>query len=146
MLRQASITNEYFLGDMPGTLQYNKDPKEILSCLIPDDEDEYRGFTMCEHSAENVRRITPYTQRNTEWKVLLMMKKEVVAGEIWLKAALLNKNTGKVALLTSTNDKANLDRRENRGVKTLDGTWYVGHYRMLAPIAFWRELQNRLLY
>jgi hypothetical protein len=74
-----------------------------------------------------------------------MMQKNV-DGIIWLKSALLNKNTGKVALLTSTNNKTNLERTNGRSVKTLDGEWVVGHYRMSAPVAFWRELQNRLLY
>jgi hypothetical protein len=74
-----------------------------------------------------------------------MMKKEA-EGEIWLKAALLNKKTGKVALLTTTNDKSNLERRNHRAVKTITGKWFVGHYRMSAPVIFWKELKNRLLY
>jgi hypothetical protein len=39
---------------------------------------------------ENLRRITPFTQKNTNWKILLMMSVER-DGEIWLKAALQNK-------------------------------------------------------
>jgi hypothetical protein len=67
-------------------------------------------------------------------------------GEIWLKAALLNKETGKIALLTATNSKQNLERRRARSVKTVDGEWFVGHYRMGAPVVFWKELKNRLMY
>jgi hypothetical protein len=144
MISTSSITNEYYCGDLPGNLQYKKDPQELLALQLPDNSDE-RGFKLCEHSAENLRRITPHTRSNVDWKILLMMKKEQ-DGEIWLKAALLNKTTGKIALLTSTNNKDNLERRQNRAIKTVDGDWFVGHYRMSAPIIFWRELQNRILY
>ncbi len=74
-----------------------------------------------------------------------MMKRE--DGEaIWLKAALMDMDTGKVALLTSTNARENLEREGHQAATTLDGAWFVGRYRMCAPIVFWRELKNRLLY
>ena len=63
-------------------------------------------------------------------------------GEIWLKAALQDRLTGNIALLTSTNKKENL----KRPLKTLEPAWYVGHYRMSAPVVFWKELLNRLMY
>ena len=144
MITPSSIPNEYYFGDLPGTLQYNKDPHELLALELPENNDD-RGFKMCEQSLENLRRITPYTQKNVDWKILLMMSVER-NGEIWLKAALQNKTTGKVALLTTTNDKNNLERRGHRAVKTLDDNWFVGHYRMAAPVVFWRELKNRLAY
>jgi len=75
-----------------------------------------------------------------------MMREYRGENEIWLKGALLNKPTGQVALLTSTNDPENIRKNGSRTVKTLDGTWHVGHYRMSAPIYFWKELKNRLLY
>lgn len=146
MVRPSSANiHAYYLGDMPGTLQYSKDTEEIIGTDLPDDEDTL-GFEMCEHSLENLRRVTPETKSKVSWKILLMIKKVNEDGEIWLKAALLNKDTGKVALLSATNDKENIIRRGNRSVKTVDGTWAVGHYRMLAPIFFWKELKNRLLY
>lgn len=144
MIKASSIPNEYYFGDLPGTLQYNKDPQELIDCQLEDNPHD-AGFVFCEHTLENLRYITPYTQRKTEWKILLMMKKEE-EGEIWLKAALLNTKTGKIALLTSTNNKSNLERRNNRAVKTTDINWVVGHYRMAAPVIFWKELKNRLLY
>ena len=145
MLSNSSIQHEYYFGDLPGRLQYKKEINELTNLTIPDDIDEKYGFELCEHSAENLKRTIPHTQRNGDWKIILMMQKNV-DGIIWLKSALLNKNTGKVALLTSTNNKTNLERTNGRSVKTLDGEWVVGHYRMSAPVAFWRELQNRLLY
>ena len=145
MLSNSSIQHEYYFGDLPGRLQYKKEINELINLTIPDNIDEKYGFELCEHSAENLKRTIPHTQRNGDWKIILMMQKNV-DGIIWLKSALLNKNTGKVALLTSTNNKTNLERTNGRSVKTLDGEWVVGHYRMSAPVAFWRELQNRLLY
>ena len=144
MVNLSSVPNEYYFGDLPGTLQYNKEPDELIALQLPEDNED-RGFQLCEHSMENLLRITPTTQKGADWKILLMMRADR-EGEIWLKAALLNKATGKVALLTSTNDKGNLERRGARAVKTLDGTWFVGHYRLCAPIVFWRELKNRLMY
>jgi len=145
MVKPSSIPNEYYLGDLPGNLQYSKEIQEIIDTDLPEDT-ETRGYVLCEHSLENLCRVTPISQRNVNWKILLMMRAENEDGEIWLKAALLNKDTGNIALLTSTNDINNLIKRGNRAIKTLNGTWFVGHYRMSAPICFWNELKNRLLY
>jgi len=146
MLKLSSCDNEYYLGDLPGTLQYSKDIDEILKISLPDNQ-ETRGFKLCEHSIENLRRVTPTTQKNNKWKIVLMMKTERPEhNEVWLKSALLNKETGKIALITATNSKLNLERNGYRTVKTIDGEWFVGHYRMGAPIIFWSELKNRLLY
>ena len=145
MVKLSSVPHEYYLGDLPGNLQYSKEIQEIIDTDLPDDEDTC-GYVLCEHSEENLRRVRPHTQRRTNWKILLMMHSEREEGEVWLKAALLNKDTGKIALLTSTNDSNNIERRGNRPVKTVEGTWAVGQYRMSAPICFWRELKNRLLY
>jgi hypothetical protein len=145
MVKLSSVPHEYYLGDLPGNLQYSKDIQEIIDTDLPDDEDTC-GYVLCEHSEENLQRVRPVSQRKTNWKILLMMRSEREDGEVWLKAALLNKDTGKVALLTSTNDANNIERRGSRSVRTIDKTWAVGHYRMSAPIVFWRELKNRLLY
>jgi hypothetical protein len=144
MIKASSVPNQYYFEDFPGTLQYKKERKDLVGCLLQDNNDTC-GYKLCEHSLENLRRITPYTQRGVDWSILLMMSKEV-NDEIWLKAALLNKATGKIALLTSTNSKNNLEKNNSRAVKTIDGTWFVGHYRMSAPVIFWKELKNRLLY
>ena len=145
MVNISSIPHEYYLGDLPGNLQYSKDIKEIIDTDLPDDM-ETCGYVLCEHSLENLRRVTPHTQSRTNWKIILMMRKDAEDGEIWLKAALLNRDTGKIALLTSTNDYNNIERRGNRSMRTIEGKWSVGRYRMSAPICFWRELKNRLLY
>jgi hypothetical protein len=141
MLRISSIPNEYYFGDKPGTLQYRKKPEDLLAIELPENN-EVRGYNFCEHSLENLRRITPITQKKMDWKILLMMERRDHDGEIWLKAALQDRNTGEVALLTTTNKKEKL----NKPIKTLHETWFVGHYRMAAPVIFWKELQNRLMY
>jgi hypothetical protein len=140
-----SKPHAYYLGDLPGNLQYSKDVEDIMNTELPDDEDTL-GFVFCEHSVENLRRLTPLSRSKVNWKILLIIKRENEFGETWLKAALQDKDTGKIALLSSTNDKENITRKGNRPVKTVDGTWAVGHYRMLAPMFFWKELRNRLLY
>ena len=145
MLRLSTIPNEYYLGDLPGTIQYKKDTEEIIS-LDCDKEENNCGYILCDHTIENLRRTIPFTQRNKSWKIILMMKKEELNGEIWIKSALFNKTTGKIALLTTTNNRKNLEKNHHRPVKTMDGDWFVGHYRMSAPIYFWKELKNRLLY
>lgn len=145
MFKVSSIPHEYYLGDLPGNLQYAKSCEEIINSHLEDDEND-RGFQLCEHSLENLNRCLPLSQQKKEWKILLMMRAEREGGEICLKTALLNKQTGNIALLTSTNSENNILRRGNRSVKTVDGSWYVGHYRMSAPVCFWRELKNRLVY
>ncbi len=141
MLRLSSIPNEYYFGDLPGTIQYKVEPIDITNLDIENNDNDC-GYTLCEHSLVNLQRVTPTTQIDIEWKIILMMKKQQDNGDLWLKTALKNNTTGKIALLTSTNNKDNL----HRPVKTIDENWFVGHYRMSAPIVFWRELKNRLLY
>ena len=149
-IKHSSIQNEYYLGDLPGTLQYTIDPNDILDIdnieRTPDDVDRY-GFEFVEHSYEYYSAVIPNTATgiNNEWNMFLLMKKEV-DGEIWLKAALRNKKTGKIALMTSTNNINNLLNHNHRAIKSLNDKWFIGHYRMSAPMFFWRELQNRLKY
>jgi hypothetical protein len=129
MYKVSSIPHEYYLGDLPGNLQYAKSSEEIINSKLEDDDNDC-GYKMCEHSLENLNRVMPLSQKKNDWKIL----------------ALMNLQTGNVALLTSTNSENNLLKRGNRSVKTVDGNWFVGHYRMSAPMCFWRELKNRLLY
>ena len=140
MLKPSSIPNQYYFGDKPGTLQYKKTVEELLAFELLDNI-ENCGYSLCEHSLENLLRITPNTKKNINWKILLMMRSERSDGRISIKAALQDRITGNIALLTSTNKKECL----NRPIKTLDDTWFVGHYRMSAPIIFWKELKNRLI-
>jgi hypothetical protein len=153
MIRAASIQSEYFMqrtvgvnSPLPGTLQYRETPESILGLQLAEDDDDC-GYKLCEHSIENLKKITPRSKKNKNYRIILMMKKhDESTGETWLKVALLDIDTMEISLLTSTNSKHNLEIRGNRPVKTVDGNWFVGQYRMSAPVAFWRELQNRLMY
>ena len=151
MIRPSSIPSEYFMqrtvgvnSPLPGTLQYKETPQSILGLKLTEDDD-HCGYRLCEHSTENLHKITPRRQKKRNYRIILMMKKyDETTGETWLKAALLDLDTMEVSLLTSTNSRQNLESRGNRSVKTVDGNWVVGQYRMSAPVIFWTELQNRL--
>lgn len=141
----ANNNTSYYLGDLPGTIQYKKDPKNIISAVneLQYDDLESEGYIYTSHSIENLNRMVPHTQKDKNWKIILIMK-STTNEERWMKAALLNKDTGKIALLTSTNKKENIISRGNRAIQSCDSNWFVGHYRMIAPILFWVELKNRL--
>jgi len=161
MLKPSTIPSEYYLGDLPGNLQYSKDAEELIKAALLHNDNEYgnsqmnhNGFVLEYHTPENLQRLIPDTTTGNdgEWKLILVMKKVMGTSsgqidqtnnngpDIWLKGALLNKKTGKIALMTSTNNPTNMAR----AIQSRDPKWYVGHYRMSAPIIFWCELANRL--
>lgn len=141
-LRLSSIAHEYYLGDFQGTLQYKKTRDEILNISNIKD-DESIGFILEEHTAENKARILPHTKRPEDFTIILMMKRHV-GEEVWIKGALQHKETGLITLMTATNGKDNIIKKGNRALKSNDKDWFVGFYRMAAPMCFWKELQNRL--
>ena len=144
-LKSNSIPNEYYFGDLPGTLQYTLKEDDIKGLEVPDNDD-LRGFNIDYHTLDNKLRVIPNTTsgNKNEWKLILIMKKETDDGEIWLKAALRNTTTQEIALMTSTNSSDNLTKRGNRYCVSHDPDWYIGRYRMSAPAIFWKELINRL--
>ena len=151
-VRLSTTPGEYFYDkdiygkkNMPGKLCYKADSVNFLILSVPENETDY-GWTFCEHILENLRRVIPHTQSKQQWKIVLMIQRTTETGEIWLKAALQNRTTGKIALLTSTNKKETLTLLGNRAIQSMDGSWFVGHYRMAAPTMFWKELKNRLIY
>jgi hypothetical protein len=77
---------------------------------------------------------------------MITIKKEREKDVIMLKGALQNRNTNKIALITTANSKQFHLDNNHRCIKSLDDEWFVGHYRMVAPLLFWNELKNRLLY
>jgi hypothetical protein len=142
-LRESSTPHSYYFGDYQGTLQYKKSKDELIS-LTDFNDDVTNGYELDSHSLENKLRALPHTRKPEDFKILLVMK-AVRNEEIWLKFALENKNTGSIALLTTTNSKENITRLGNRAIKSHDSEWYVGFYRMAAPMCFWKELKNRLI-
>lgn len=145
-LRPNSIKHgegsEYYLGDLPGNLQYKKTKEELTTIPNIGMEDSDCGFIQIPKSPELLKRFIPATKtgRDGDWELLVVFQRGGGATEIWMKAALLNKKDGCIALMTCTNNEDNILRRGNRAIKSLEEGWFVGHYRMGAPMIFWRAL------
>ena len=139
----------------PGLMQYKVSQETILS-LLPDGTKNInciynKDWTFGSHSQENLKKLTPNTKtgKANTWKILLIIKSEkvrdVVGGGECLKGALLNKQTNEIALMTSINEKR-AAKYENRLVGSLHKNYKICQCKMIAPLVFWDELKNRLLY
>jgi hypothetical protein len=148
MLRETSIPNEYYFGNLPGTLQYKVTKEQLCGLDLSIDNIENRGFQLDFHTEDNYRRLVPdtHTGNANSWRLLLVMRAVRDNGIICLKGALENKETGEIALMTTTNSEEYLTSRGHRAIRSQDPEWFVGHYRMAAPMVFWRELVNRVRY
>ena len=146
MLAETSISHEYYLGDLPGRLQYKKSKDEIADLDTSNNDEDTCGFILDFHTEDNYRRLVPKTRtgRENSWRIILVMKCERENGVCCVKGALENKKTGEIALMTSTNSEHYITSRGHRAIKSHDPEWFVGHYRMAAPMVFWRELANRV--
>lgn len=150
-LRPNSIPHEYYLGDLPGTLQYKKTVEELTTISNIEQIDDDCGFVQIPASPELMRRFIPKTKsgRDGDWTLLVVFKRDDIVAErgreIWMKAALLNRRNGCIALMTATNVEANILSRGNRALKSMEDGWFVGFYRMGAPMIFWRTLSTRLI-
>lgn len=145
---QRNTPYAYYLGDLMGRLQYKKSYETIKQLAIPAPDythDQYTlGYTLEENLMVHLKRLTPDTKKGRQpWELLLVMKK-VEEGVIHLKGALLNTETRDIALLTSFGDKQCIIDHGNRAISSMDPSYFIGHYRMLAPLYFWEELQKRL--
>jgi len=151
-IKPSTIDNEFYFGDLPGSLQYHIDPIAIMEISNITDTNvgtinDNAGFVFESHTESAFKSVIPDTPmgKDNEWNMILLVKK-VVDDKIWLKAALKNKITGRIALMTSTNNYENLTNHRHRAIQSCNDDWFVGHYRMSAPMFFWRELVNRLKY
>jgi len=151
-IKPSTIENEFYFGDLPGSLQYHIDPNSIMEISNITDIgagtiSDNAGFVFESHTEATFNSVIPNTPtgKDNEWNMILLVKK-VVDDKIWLKAALRNKATGRIALMTSTNNYENLTNHRHRAIQSCNDDWFVGHYRMSAPMFFWRELVNRLKY
>ena len=88
--------------------------------------------------------LLPYTQKTSQWKLAFVMKRVTENNDIWLKGALVNIITGKVALITAASSENMILQNGNRAIKSHDNTYYVGQYAMLAPLAFWKNIKEHL--
>jgi len=147
-----TIPGEYYLGDYPGTLQYKIQSTTILEAMKTLDiihGDLECGFRLVQDSVEQEKlglAIIPDTTTGNanSWTPLVIMRKDITEHEVWLKAALRNNDTNEIALITSTNSYDTLMNHGSRGIHSHDPDWVIGHYRMVAPRAFWIELAKKL--
>ena len=136
----------------PGTMQY-KLTKEIIISLtknlpISQSEIDNPHWTFDRHTEENLRKLTPNTPtgRANEWKLLLVMKTtDNEHGYECMKGALINKTTNQIALMSCLNKISSAVYKE-RVVRSMNPDYKICRSKMVAPLLFWHELKNRLLY
>jgi hypothetical protein len=141
-LRASSIEGEYYLGDLPGRLQYSKKMSDILNLReLPTDSNTCGYELVTGELDEYLPKMLPHTKKADpkKWKILILVKREFDT-QVWLKAAIQNLETSDIALMTSTNSAYNIVSKGNRAILSNDKNWFVGHYRMAAPMVFWRNL------
>ena len=154
-LMPSSIPGEFYLGDKPGTLQYNMEEDTIIDAVRKHDTNadtwtqnyihKFSYEDLDPDNRENLNRILSANgkYRKEKWEIILMREYKSKNGDdetVWLKGAMKNIKTGKIALMTSTNHWELM----NQPIKTLTPGWFVGHYRMSANMSFWEELVSHM--
>ena len=135
----------------PGQMQYKVKPNDIIAMLSTyisyNISNEEKNWNFCSHSSENLKKLTPntYTGKSSNWKIILIIKRENNNGEVCYKGALQNKQTNEIALMTSINLKF-CKNYKYRTVDSLHHDYMICQCKMIAPFIFWKELKNRLLY
>ena len=133
-----------------GQLQYKVLQTDILSLQTNIENSVYnRDWVFEQHSKENLQKLIPNTKtgKANKWKILLILKRYNYdkPGTECLKSALLNKDTNEIALMTSINLAAITDY-PYRLIKSLHKDYKICQCKMIAPLIFWDELKNRLLF
>jgi hypothetical protein len=107
----------------------NKDNAIILQ------DNEYKFI---EISSDMKNRLITHKKEKEKDKYTLLftITKMENNDTIWIKGALQHTETKNIMLMTSTNNKSKL----TRPIKTLDETYFIGHYGMCAPLIFWNKL------
>ena len=169
VLRPNQLPGEYYCsipgtranGAIPGQMQYHflTDELKYMNLSEPTDKDAVSkmneandAFEFAEHTDENILRLIPNTKTGTslgssvyDWHCILMMQRVIDNGNIiWLKGALRNNRTGELMLMTSTNHKSNLENGGHLWAHSQDPKWFIGRYRMSAPMKFWSELKKQM--
>jgi hypothetical protein len=144
--------NEYFLctsertKHLAGQLQYKLEREKIASIEIDRETiDDTHGWS--EIRNEDYATIlpslipkTPTGGKPDQWIIITVWRK-VIGEEIWIKAALHKTDTPDlIAVMTTTNDRQNIEKEGQRAIQSHMADWYVGHYRTTAPLAFWMSL------
>jgi hypothetical protein len=131
----------YSVNTKPGTLLYNVELSTLCSDILP----EPSIWQLVERTPENLARVLPHTQDIADFTLIMIMKANDTAYDNLsiYKAAMLNTITGKISLMTSMTLAQHMNHG-SRPIQSHDPDWFIGHYRMSAPLNFWRELSNRL--
>jgi hypothetical protein len=135
----------YSNARFPGRLQYSEDPNTLSNLEFNFDgvENNPEGYQLVPHTDENLSRVVPHTKNMNDWKILFIMYRDHDGTHHeghCLKAALVNNNDGKIALLTSVRSS----NYSYRTIKSHDEEWRVSRCRMLAMPLFWKELKHRI--
>jgi len=149
-LNTGSIGEYYLDGYLPGVLEYVSVDnifrlKENLENLV--DDPSGLQYSLMFHTDENFKKVVPNIKLGleTSWKLLLIMSTIDNSNNPWIKAAIVNRNTGKLALISSTNTKENISGQcKSRALHSLHTDWFIEKNRLSAPPMFWNELINRL--
>ena len=117
-----------------GLLSYKWAPADLRDIEVTEENDPL--WTAPPIFDDTKRALLPARLKPTEWQLVALVKKEV-GTDIWLKGALVNTLTGKVALITASNS----DSIAERTIDSHNPAYKIGHYGMLAPMVFWRQLK-----
>jgi len=134
-----------------GRMQYKIHKNDIIHMDLTDIKslcnDYSNNRTLEQHTQQNLNRLIPNTTigRANKWKLILVIKEVNDNGGICLKGALENIITHEIALMSSLN-KISASEYTSRLCKSHDNDWKICNSKMIAPLLFWDELKNRLLY
>lgn len=134
-----------FSPDIQSVLDYSIDIKDICDAelpLLPDNDDGSSSYKFCKLTPQNRICVIPKCQRKINWKVLVLMRMEDYSLKEWYKVALLNLDTNKISIYTSTDDWRNISDDGSNAIEPINKLWSIARYhKMSAPISFWKELQ-----
>jgi hypothetical protein len=148
----------YMMNVPPGSLQYYV--KEEIICNFDieikketnihykKDIKDRECFEIEQHTKENLLRLTPLTsfgKKNKDNLKIILIIKRLEGDTICIKGALKNTETNEILLITSINTQAN-NEYKYRTIKSYDCEYRICQCKMIAPLLFWDELKNRLLY
>lgn len=145
-LSKCVESNEFYFRVPPGQLQYQEAIEDIMELNTDIDSLTYDdGWTIIDSTPEILMRLTPNTLKGRKnWEIIVVIEK-TIGDMIVYKAALLDRSTNdKIGLLTSFNNKQYILNEGERAIKSKAFGWWIGHYRMTAPLIFWNELKIRL--
>ena len=148
--KRSNVFRLHVIGSVrpipPGMLTYKLDAEELktIDTLPAQPAGDEQVWTHAPVDDANKLRMLPVTQKEADWSLLFVMKRVDDNATVWLKGALINTKTGKIALLTSANTRNAILNNGNRAIKSQEGIYHVGQYVMLAPLSFWIELKTIL--